>query len=161
MTAWHEIALPTGKPNSGVLGLHCNFRLPSPTADTPASARQRDSVTQFFETNFGELSEDQAHTLLCCREYARLAASSIFKLYPEPFRHLMARAFASFILSDNLITEFAIKWNENNFKRGTGSPRVTGTPYYEDLRSFSSYLIGMFEQDGWNDHDLRCIKSTR
>ena len=158
MTDWHDIALPTGSPSQGFLGLHCNFRLPESKSQALASPRQVEAVLHFFEVNFGDLSDDQAHTLLSCREYARLAARSIFGKYPEIFQRLMARALASYILQDSEIVEFSLRWNDSNFRRGTGSPRVQGTPYFEDLRKFSEYLEGMVELEGWTKSQLRDLK---
>lgn len=152
---WHEIAIPTGTPDAGWLGLHVNFLLPSPEGDAPASDRQAEAVKLFYSVDFGELTGDQVHALLSCREYSRLSAEALFKNYPAKFQNIVALAIAAFILRDESMIIFVKTWNEKAFSRGSGSPRVRGSPIFEDIRLFVVYLEGCLEMDGWTPKMLK------
>ena len=152
---WSDIALPVGSADRRDFGMHLNFTLPEATCELPATDRQAEAVTLFYQTDFGELRDSQAHALLSCREYARLSAEAIFKRYPYDVRHILARALAAFLLSDAGMVRFATNWSGRNFARGTGSPRVKGTPFFSDLEQFASYLEGCLEMNGWTLAQLR------
>lgn len=142
---WSDIALPLGNPDQPGFGFHLNYHLPVATCDIPATERQVEAVKLFYQVDFGDLRDSQAHALLSCREYARLCADSLFKQYPYAVRASMARALAAFILADNGMVQFAVHWSDRNFAHGLGSPRVRGTPYYLDVQQFATYLEGMIE----------------
>jgi hypothetical protein len=155
---WSDIALPTGSPRQGDFGLYLNFTLPEAKCALEASDRQISAVNIFYQIDLTELNDSQAHILLCCREYARLCAAIVFKRYPIGFQEIMARGLAAFILSDAAMTEFATKWSDRNFERGSSSPRVRGTPFFEDVAQFASYLEGMIELNGWTLGDLKRLR---
>ena len=155
MADWSDIAYFVGEFDLRSFGIQMNFRLPEGGDADPASDRQADAVRLFYKTDFGQITATQAHILLSCREYARHCGQVIFKQYPFPIQHLAARALAAFILRDPEILGFAVKWNERNFARGTGSPRVRGTQFFTDIESFASYLEGSWEMAGWNSVNMR------
>jgi hypothetical protein len=152
---WNDIAIPVGKPSLGNLDLKLNIVIPDEADSTRASENQMRSVRTFYNRDFPDLTAAQAHLLLCCREYSRLAAESIAKSYNSTMRRFFALGLAAFILSDERIREFAKIWNEKNFRTGSSMPRVQGTPFFPDLLSFFLYLEGMLEIDGW---DLNTLK---
>lgn len=112
----------------------------------------------FYQTDFGELRDCQAHALLSCRDYSRLCADVVFKKYPQGARNALTRALAAFVLSNDKMVDFVTNWNDRNFERGTGSPRVRGTPYFRDVEQFADYLDGMIELNGWTRADLACLR---
>lgn len=158
MTDWSHIALPVGSPERRDFGMHLNFTLPDAKCELPATERQAEAVKLFYQTDFGELHDCQAHALLSCREYARLCADTIFKRYPYDVRSVLARALAAFVLSDERMTQFVVNWSDRNFERGTGSPRVRGTPHFADVELFASYLDGMLEMNGWTLDHLKQLR---
>lgn len=99
----------------------------------------------FYQADFGDLRESQAHALLSVREYARLCGEALFKSRPDWLRGPLTRALAAFILSEERIVQFATNWSDGNFRRGTGSPRVRGTPFFVDVEHFAMYLDGMID----------------
>jgi hypothetical protein len=155
---WSDIALPTGGPESGHFGMHLKFTLPQATCKLPATERQAEAVRQFYAHDFGEICESQAHALLSCREYARLCALALFNRYPAAVQQMMARALAAYLLCDREMVEFATKWNVRNLSRGTGSPRVKGSPHYADLEQFAEYLDGMIEMNGWTLETMKRLR---
>lgn len=155
---WSDIALPTGSPSSGEFSIHLNWTLPEPRCEIAATERQIDAVRLFYQADFPELRDSQAHMLLSCREYARICGDILFKKYPSSFRQVLARGLAAFILSDTAMTKFATNWSDRNFERGSGSPRVRGTPYFEDMNQFAIYLDGMVELNGWDLSDLKHVR---
>ena len=152
---WSEIALPVGSPESRELGLHLNFTLPCATCDEPATERQAEAVKIFYQTDFGEWRDSQAHALLSCREYARLCAKAIFKEYAPDVQLILARALAAFLLSDDSAVAFVTNWRDAAFKRGSSSPRVRNSQYFHDVEVFASYLEGMLELSGWTTDHLK------
>ena len=152
---WSDIALPSGSPEQGHLGMQLNFRLPDKGCEIPATERQAEAVRLFFEVDFGELCDCQAHTLLSCREYGRICGDVIYKQYPSNVSRILAKALTAYILKDEEITRFATQWSERNFKNGTGSPRVRGTPFFSDIELFASFLDGMLEMGGWTSQKLK------
>ncbi len=155
---WNEIALPVGSPERRDLGMHLNFTLPDATCEMPATERQTDAVKLFYQTDFGELRDSQAHALLSCREYARLCSEAIFKRYPPAVQHIMARALAAFLLSDAQMVAFVTNWGDATFKRGSSSPRVRGSQFFPDVERFASYLEGMMKLNGWTMDQLKQLR---
>lgn len=147
-----------GSPERHDFGMHLNFTLPDATCETPASERQAEAVKLFYQTDFGDLHDSQAHALLSCREYARLCSEAIFKRYPPDLQHIMARALAAFLLSDAHMVAFVINWSNAAFKRGSSSPRVRGSQYFPDVEQFASYLEGMMELNGWTMDHLKHLR---
>ena len=156
--AWHDIAWPTGSPDQGFLGMHINFALPESTSLEPASSRQIESVRLFFETDFGLITRDQAHILLSCREFARLAIESLFKSYQQAVKEQFAKGVAAFLLTDADLRRFVVKWSESAFARGSASPRVRGAPIFRDVADFAEYLDWMVLLNGWTKDQLRSDK---
>lgn len=157
---WSDIALPTGSPASREFGLYINWTLPEAKCEIAATARQIEAVRLFYQADVTELFDSQAHMLLSCREYARLCGDIVFKQYPPSIREILVRGLAAFILSDAAITQFATNWSDRNFERGSGSPRVRGTPYFEDVAQFAGYLDGMIELNGWTLSDFKNARAA-
>jgi len=155
---WNDIALPVGSPERRDFGMHLNFTLPEASCDIPATERQTEAVKLFYQTDFGELCDSQAHALLSCREYARLCAEAIFKRYPPVVHRVMARALAAFLLSDAHMVAFVTNWSDAAFKRGSSSPRVRGSCFFTDVEQFASYLEGIMEMNGWTMENLQQLR---
>lgn len=155
---WSDIALPAGSPERGDFAIHLNLTLPEANCEMKATERQADAVKLFYQTDFGELYNSQAHALLACREYARLSAEAIFKRYPSDIRNIMARALAAFLLSDAQMVQFVTNWSEAAFNRGSGSPRVRGSLFFHDVEEFASYIEGMIEINGWTMEHLKKLR---
>lgn len=155
---WSEIALPVGSPERGDFGMHLNFTLPDATCEMPATERQAEAVKLFYQTDFGDLRESQAHALLSCREYARLCSEAIFKRYPPAVQHIIARALAAFLMSNAHAVAFVTNWSDAAFKRGSSSPRVRGSQFFPDVEQFASYLEGMMELNGWTIDHLKQLR---
>lgn len=155
---WSQIALPVGGPERRDFGMHLNFKLPEATCEMPATERQTDAVELFYQTDFGELRDSQAHALLSCREYARLCSEAIFKQYPPAVQRIMARGLAAFLLSDAQTVAFVTKWSDAAFKRGSSSPRVRGSCVFTDVQQFACYLEGMMEMNGWTMEHLKHLR---
>jgi hypothetical protein len=158
---WCDIASIRGSADRGDIGFEVRYTLPGATCDLPASDRQAEAVRLFYGQDFGELRESQAHALLSCREYARLCCDTIFNKYPDGMRRGLAPCIAAFLLSDPKTVEFVVNWNDRNFSRGTGSPRVRGTPCFADVEDFSSYLEGTLEMNGWTLKVIRADSFRR
>lgn len=135
--------------------MHLNFRLMDASDTLSATTRQADAVALFFETDFGELTDGQANALLSCREFARLSARAIFPKWANPTQNLVARAIAAFILSDDEMVEFVVRWSNNSFARGSSSPRVRGAPIFADVDAFATYLEGALQMLGWTSKLLQ------
>ena len=158
MPEWHEIALPTGDAKQHDFGIHINLKLPEPECEIPATENQIFAVKLFYRADFGDLMFCQAHTLLSCREYARICCEAIFKHMPPDIRKIFARALAAFVLHDDEIIQFCKTWSQKNFNNGVSTPRVRGTPFFADLESFGSYLEGMIEMSGWTKSELKKLR---
>lgn len=78
-----------------------------------------------------------------------VCCDAIFKRYPDGMRRALAPCIAAFLLSDPKMVEFVVNWNDRNFSRGTGSPRVRGSPCFADVGDFASYMEGTLEMNGW------------
>ena len=65
---------------------------------------------------------------------------------------------AAYVTHDTEMLAFVTAWSERNFERGTGSPRVKGTPYFADMENFAVYLEGCME---FNDWTLDRLKAGR
>lgn len=138
--------------------MHLNFTLPDAKCEVPATERQAEAVKLFYQIDFGELRDSQAHALLSCREYARLCSETILKRYPPAVQHILARAVAAFLLSDAHMVAFVTNWNDAAFKRGSSLPRVRGSQFFTDVEQFTSYLEGMMELNGWTIKHLKNLR---
>ena len=107
----------------------------------------------FYEQSFGDLSHDQASALLACRDFSLAGIRAARPRYPQPLQFIFARAIAAFLQSDSDLLAFVEKWSEAAYRRGSGSPRVKGSPIFTEVETFVGYLEGMMELDGWTaDH---------
>lgn len=70
---------------------------------------------------------------------------------------MLAPCLAAYVTSDPEMVKFATTWSERNFERGTGSPRVRGTPYFADVEQFASYIEGCIEMNGWTMDQLKMV----
>lgn len=154
---WHDIVLCVGSPEEGHIGFQLNIALPDAEDESAATERQEEAVRLFYQYQGEPLRACQAHALLSCREYARLCTEAIFKRYPERLRKMLAPCLAAYVTSDPEMVRFATKWSERNFERGTGSPRVRGTPYFTDVEQFASYIEGCIEMNGWTMAQLNLV----
>jgi hypothetical protein len=149
MAGWHEIVACEGSAETGQLGFQLNVGIPEAMSNEPASDRQLDAVALLYNHRLDDLTACQAHALLSTREYARLCCETIFKNYPDKVRRMLAPCLAAFVTQDDEMLRFVTIWSERNFERGTGSPRVRGTPYFNDMEQFGSYIAGCMEMNGW------------
>lgn len=149
MAEWHDIVLCDGSPESDQLGFRLNVSVPDATCEVEATERQADAVKLFYQYEVEGLCDCQAHALLSCREYARLSSEILFKAYPERIRRLLAPCLAAFLTSDPAMVQFVTKWSERNFERGTGSPRVRGSPIFADVEQFADFIKGCMDMNGW------------
>lgn len=152
---WHDIVMCEGSAETGQLGFRLNVGMPEATSNVPATDRQRDAVALFYNHRLDDLTDCQAHALLSAREYARLCCDTIFKRYPDRIRRMLAPCLAAFVTQDDNMLRFATTWSERNFERGTGSPRVRGTPYFADMEQFAAYIEGCMEMNGWTLERLK------
>ena len=155
MLEWHEIAMPTGTPQEGHLSFYVDYRVPEAETEIPATENQIFSVGLFYNRDLGVLSDDQAHHLLCVREYARCCTSAIFPRYHERIKDVLGPVLAAYVLSREDITAFVVKWSEQNFERATSNPRVKGTQFFPEVRAFAEYIQGSLEMLGWTESVLR------
>jgi len=152
--AWHEIVTVVGTPGREDLAFEINFILPDCSQIHSPTPRQIDAVSMFYQRSFDDLTEEQAHVLLGCREYARLCADLLFKAYGVESRRLLSICLAAFLLADSERCSFSTIWSEQNFARGSRSPRVKGTPIFLEMEAFASYLDGCIKMNGWTPANL-------
>ena len=79
----------------------------------------------------------------------------MLKDYSESLQRALASASAMFISHDETMSAFCLKWSEAAFKRGSASPRVAGAAIYPEVESFTHYIIGMAEMDGWTNDEMK------
>lgn len=152
---WTELVTVRSKPASGYLDIVAYCKLPDATSDFPCTDNQILAIKIFYQMEFENLTFCQASTLFSCREFARLCARSIFKSCHPVIQDSLSRCIAAFLLSDGSYYGFVNTWNQKNFTRGTGSPRVTGSPIYADVLNFAEYLDGMLFMEGWTREVLK------
>lgn len=146
-----------GSPATGELGFQLTVSMPDAADDAPATDRQKEAVRLFYNYDVPDISADQAHALLAAREFGRLCCEAIFNRYPERVRRTLAPCLAAYVTSDPEMLRFVTKWSDRNFERGTGSPRVRGTPYFADVEQFASYIEGCMAMNGWTLARLKAV----
>jgi hypothetical protein len=144
---WAEIALLRGTKD-GQITFEVNVSVPDAISSDPANARQLEAIKLFYSRDFPDLTYDQASALLSYREFARLSAEALFGKTTIQLRKALSTCLAAYVSSEPEVSRWVVEWQRKVFERGSTSPRVRGSPYFEDVKSFADYLDGVMEMNG-------------
>jgi hypothetical protein len=148
---WKEIVSVSGSPQTGGAEFLFAVGIPMGGAESsaPATERQIVAIQKFYARDIPGLTKDQAHALLCYREYARLCCEAMVPKYPDKLKRSLSICLAVFISNDKEISDFVIRWNESVYQRGSSQPRVKGSLFYLDIKNFGEYIIEQLAECGF------------
>ena len=153
--SWSDLITVHTTPADGRLMIQSNCTVPGAEEQIPATENQIRALDAFFQIDFKNFTQCQAHKMLSVREFSRISARSAAKKYDPKAQEIFAHCIASFILADASFVEFCVNWNDKNFKNGTASPRVTGAPIYADVCDFVEYVELNLLAWGWTAENLK------
>lgn len=136
-----------GTDSQGKPLFYVDVALPGPARfDGRASAAQMQSIADFYGQQFPEVTEAQAHALLCYRSYGRLVADRAAPRSRWAIRNLIAHFIAAIVAADPAIAADVIAWSDRAFRAGSDSSAIGRTKRYrevvDELASHMAYLEG-------------------
>lgn len=131
--------------------------LPFDSEQVRATDRQISAVKSFYEFEFPEITQRQAHTLICCREYARLCTEALLKGKFAQIKRSFAQSLSILIGTDEELRGFATQWCERNFEKQISSPRVRGTIHFQEMEDFHAFLWQQFDRHRVDPKDANIL----
>jgi len=117
----------------------CNISFPdAPVGDGRPTAAMSASVADFYLANLDHITYEQAHSLLCYRDYARACADHLCRnRYPKAAL-LISRLLAMFISNDEEMARDVQRWSERRFREMTDRSTVAATKHFRRIEAFYS-----------------------
>lgn len=141
MSDWREFIILDGISSTGAPEFAVQLFLTDPdSSNVPPTDRMVRAVRNFYLIPLDNLNYEQAHALLCFRDYSELAVEEIYPHLSDEGKALVARLFAIFISADDALTKSVIRWSEINFTKGVADPTVKRTKSLSKLDDFYAEL---------------------
>ncbi len=138
-----EAARYVGRDEAGGLLFDVDLSIPDGlTGDPSPTPTMYDALYDFFNVDLGELTAQQAHALLCCRDYGRQCAARLFDRHPQDVRDLFARLVAAFIMADDDRTVDVLAWARRRREVPRDGSAIAQTKRFGEVRAWIHALVG-------------------
>jgi hypothetical protein len=119
----------------------CNISVPdAPAGDGPPTSAMRAAVADFYLADLDHISYEQAHSLLCYRDYARACADHLCRARHQKASLFISRLFVMFVSNDENMARDVQRWSERRFKEMIERSTVAGTKHFRSVEAFYSDL---------------------
>ena len=120
---------------NGRWDIQLNVKAPeSPDDDPNPSEQQSDAVARIFPHIPREaISEQQAHALLCYRDYAKAVVERVIPDFTENDRQIWTIIIATLVSHDERVAKDVRKWSEDRFRLARSDDRIVTTKHFADL----------------------------